>query len=210
MSPLTPHHPQLFRNAAQGLVLASASPRRRDLLAGLGLRFRIQPSGVEETPLAGEEPRPHVIRLSEAKALDVAARAEAGERWFIGSDTIVVQDGLLLGKPADDREAAVMLRALSGRRHEVHSGFALHDRHSGRTLSGAVLTRVLFRELTEAEIAGYIASGEPRDKAGSYAIQGLGAYMVRAIEGSYTSVVGLPLSEVIDALLAQGAILPAS
>lgn len=203
-------HAKLFRNAAEGLVLASASPRRRDLLATLGLRFGIQPSLIEETPLADEQPRPHVIRLSEAKALDVAARDATGGRWFIGSDTIVVQDGRLLGKPADERQAAVMLRALSGRFHEVHSGFAVHDRRNGRTLSGAVLTRVLFRELTEAEIAGYIASGEPRDKAGSYAIQGLGAYMVRAIEGSYTSVVGLPLSEVIDALLAQGAILPAT
>ena len=205
-SPIT----HLFRNPPGTLVLASASPRRRELLASLGLDFAVIPSCAEENPLDGELPRAHVLRLSCAKALDVAERKNIGGRWFVGSDTIVVQDGLLLGKPADDKQAHSMLSALQGRRHDVYSGFAVYDRQTGQTLSGAARTGVQFRELTGAEIAGYIATGEPRDKAGAYAIQGLGAYLVRAIEGSYTSVVGLPLSEVVDALLSLGAIQTAS
>ncbi len=200
----------LFRTAPGGLVLASASPRRRDLLAGLGLAFDIVPSRVEETPLANEAPREHVTRLSLAKAQEVAGRPEVAGRWFLGSDTIVVQDGRLLGKPRDPQEAQAMLRALSGRWHEVHSGYALHDRRNGRALAEAAVTRVRFRELTGGEIARYIASGEPLDKAGSYAIQGLAAYMVAAIEGSYTNVVGLPLGAVLDLLLASGAVYQAA
>lgn len=198
----------LFVNAAEGLVLASASPRRKDLLGSLGLKFSVVPSLIEETPLQDETPRDHVLRLSVEKARDVAARKQVAGRWFIGSDTIVVHNTRLLGKPQDEQEAAGMLRALSGNSHDVYSGYAVHDRASGQTLQGAVRTRVTFRRLTEAEIAGYIATGEPRDKAGAYAIQGLGAFLVRAIEGSYTNVVGLPLSEVIDALLSMKAIFP--
>ncbi|MDO3377464.1 Maf family protein [Geoalkalibacter halelectricus] len=202
--------PRLFHNLPQTLILASASPRRRELLASLGLEFSVVPSRAEETPLDDEPPRAHVLRLSHDKALEVARRDEVAGRWFLGSDTIVVQDGQLLGKPADDAQAADMLRALQGRRHEVYSGFAVHDRHTGQTLCESQCTRVRFRELTAVEIAGYIATGEPRDKAGAYAIQGLGAYLVRDIEGSYTNVVGLPLSEVVDVLLTLGAIVPAA
>lgn len=198
----------LFVNAAEELVLASASPRRKDLLGSLGLKFSVVPSLIEETPLQDETPRDHVLRLSFEKAREVAGRKQVAGRWFIGSDTIVVHNARLLGKPRDGLEAAAMLRTLSGNSHEVYSGYAVHDRASGQTLQGAVRTRVTFRRLTEAEIAGYIATGEPHDKAGAYAIQGLGAFLVRTIEGSYTSVVGLPLSEVIDTLLSMKAIFP--
>jgi septum formation protein len=193
-------------SSSSAIVLASASPRRRELLASLGLRFAVVTSRAPETLLPGESPRQHVIRLSRDKALEVAARPGVDGRWFIGSDTIVLRDDAILGKPKDTAEAATMLRSLSGRWHEVLSGYAVFDRPSGRTIAGAVVTRVRFKELTEQEIAGYIATGEPSDKAGAYAIQGIGAFMVPAIEGSYTSVVGLPLCEVVAALEELGAV----
>lgn len=185
---------------AQGIVLASASPRRRELLAQIGLAAAVFPADVDETVLPGEAPEIHVVRLSEAKALAVANRHDIDGRFFLGSDTVVVRDAVILGKPADASEAAAMLRSLSGRGHEVVSGYAVHDRDSGRTISGTVTTRVWFKPLTEQEIVGYIATGEPFDKAGAYAIQGRGAFMVPRIEGSYPNVVGLPLCEVIAAL----------
>lgn len=187
------------------IVLASASPRRSELLAGIGLAFAVVPSRVDETLLPDESPAQHAIRLSEEKARDVSARRDVTGRWFIGSDTIVVRDDQILGKPADAEEAAAMLRSLSGREHRVISGYAVHDRRSGVTRSGAVTTQVFFKRLTEAEIEEYIATGEPFDKAGAYAIQGIGAFMVPRIEGSYTSVVGLPLCEVIATLEEMGA-----
>lgn len=206
LSDMNPSSSPLFDSAADGLVLASASPRRRELLEGLGLQFRIVPSHVNESPLDKETPAEHVIRLSRDKAQEVAARAEVQGRWFLGSDTIVVQDGQLLGKPRDAHQAREMLEMLSGRDHEVYSGYAIHDRQSEQCISGSVRTRVRLRQLTSAEIAGYIASGEPLDKAGAYAIQGLASYMVSDISGSYTNVVGLPLAEVVDVLLRIGAI----
>lgn len=190
----------------QDIVLASASPRRRELLARLGIAFQVVPSHTDETPLADETPQAHVIRLSRTKAWEVASRPGQAGRWFIGSDTVVVRDQVVLGKPADATEATAMLTSLSGREHCVISGYAVHDRQSARTLSAAVVTRVFFKDLTSREIEGYIASGEPFDKAGAYAIQGLGAFMVPRIEGSYTNVVGLPLCEVIAALEELGAI----
>ena len=189
-----------------GIVLASASPRRRELLAQVGLAAEVVPADVDETVLPGETPQNHVVRLSAAKAMAVADRPDVAGRWFIGSDTVVVRDQTILGKPADADDAAAMLRSLSGRSHEVVSGYAVFDRNRGRTLSGAVVTRVWFKALTEQEIAGYLATGEPFDKAGAYAIQGLGAFMVPRIEGSYPNVVGLPLCEVIAALEELGAV----
>lgn len=190
------------------IVLASASPRRRELLAQVGVAIRTIPAEIDESLAAGESPRRHVIRLSIGKALDVAGRRGVAGRWFIGSDTIVVRDRQILGKPADADEAAAMLRSLSGRAHRVLSGYAVHDRQSGRTLSGAVATRVWFKPLSEEEIAAYLATGEPFDKAGAYAIQGCGAFMIPRIAGSYPSVVGLPLCEVLAALEELGAPLP--
>ena len=190
----------------QRIVLASASPRRCELLAQVGIPFQVIPSSVDETLLADETAEDHAIRLSRDKALEVAGRQAVAGRWFIGSDTIVVRDNVILGKPVDAAEARQMLTSLSGRSHWVISGYAVHDRDSGRTISAAVVTRVFFKKLTSREIEGYIASGEPFDKAGAYAIQGIGSFMVPRIEGSYTNVVGLPLCEVIAALEEMAAI----
>jgi len=187
------------------LVLASASPRRRDLLALVGIPCQVVPSDVAEDPLAGETPREHVIRLSIAKTMDVASKKDVAGRWFLGSDTIVVRDGEFLGKPKNREDARAMLRSLSGRSHQVFSGFAVHDRLSGATRFGAAVTEVLFREVSDREIDGYLDTGEPFDKAGAYAVQGIGAFMVRAVFGSYTNIVGLPLCEIVEILAEMGA-----
>ena len=188
------------------LVLASASPRRSELLARVGVQFTVVPSAIAEDPLPGETPREHVLRLAREKAHEVAGRAHVTGRWFLGSDTVVVRDAAILGKPRNAAEAAAMLASLSGRRHSVLSGFAVHDRQGGTTVAEVVETVVRFKELTPREIEGYIASGEPFDKAGAYAIQGLGAFMVLDIAGSYTNVVGLPLCEVLTVLEGLGAV----
>lgn len=195
-----------MQRSSHAIVLASASPRRKELLERVGLAFQVVPSTVDEALLATETPEEHVIRLSRAKALEVASRSGQPGRWFIGSDTEVVRDDVVLGKPGDAAEAAVMLASLSGRSHLVISGYAVHDRQTGCTQAAAVVTRVFFKELTLREIEGYIASGEPFDKAGAYAIQGLGSFMVPRIEGSYTNVVGLPLCEVLATLEELGAL----
>lgn len=186
------------------VILASASPRRKELLEQVGLQFEVIPSRAEEQELPGETPEEHVVRLSLDKATEVANRPEVDGRWFIGSDTIVLCDGQILGKPTDEQQAADMLRQLSGREHQVLSGYAILDRKTGEQHLEAVTTRVRFRDLTEVEIARYIASGEPADKAGAYAIQGLGVCFVAGIEGSYTNVVGLPLCRLTLALKERG------
>lgn len=193
---------------ADKLILASASPRRRQLLKQIGLQFEVIPSRADEEQLAGESPEEHVIRLSRDKALEVAMRPEADGRWYLGSDTIVLCDNRILGKPRNHDEAADMLRMLSGRSHRVLSGFALLDRKTDQQICESVSTRVQFRQLTETEITRYIASGEPDDKAGAYAIQGLGVCFVAGIEGSYTNVVGLPLCRLTLALKKLGLPLP--
>jgi septum formation protein len=190
------------------IILASASPRRSELLKQVGFEFEIIPSQADEREIAGESPEEHVIRLSLDKAREVSTRDDIDGRWVIGSDTIVLRDTEILGKPADKEDAARMLRSLSGRTHQVLSGYAILDRGTGENRTAAVTTRVTFRSLTDAEITGYIATGEPTDKAGSYAIQGLGAFMVSRIEGSYSNVVGLPLCEVVQALETLGAPVP--
>ena len=192
----------------QQLILASASPRRIELLQQIGLECQVVPSGVEEQELAGETPEQHVIRLSLAKAQAVADRTDLPGRWVIGSDTIVLCGTRILGKPRSDSEAMEMLRQLSGREHEVLSGYAVIDRENGRKRVEAVSTKVRFRQLTDDEIARYIATGEPADKAGAYAIQGLGVCFVAGIEGSYTNVVGLPLCRLTLALKDLGVPLP--
>lgn len=187
------------------LVLASASPRRRDLLSSVGIRFAVVPSNAPEDEIPGEAPEEHVIRLSIEKARDVALKSGIAGRWFLGSDTIVLRDEDILGKPGSREEAFTMLQSLSGRAHRVVSGYALFDRETGAAEAGAVTTSVNFKELSIEEIDGYIATGEPFDKAGAYAIQGIGAFMVKNIEGSYTNVVGLPLCEVVELLERAGA-----
>ncbi len=191
--------------SAPRIVLASASPRRKELLTRIGLEITVMPANVDESVLPGETPEAHVERLSLAKARAVAARSDIAGRWFIGSDTVVVRDDVILGKPVDKNDAASMLRSLAGRSHRVVSGYAVVDREKNSHEATAVTTRVTFRKLTDAEIAGYIATGEPDDKAGAYGIQGIGACLVSSIDGSYTNVVGLPLCEVVETLERMGA-----
>jgi nucleoside triphosphate pyrophosphatase len=180
------------------IILASASPRRSELLESAGIRFDVVPGHIDETPFAGELPVAHVLRLAEEKAREVAGREAA--RFFIGADTIVVCSGEIMGKPRDCADAERMLGKLSGVVHEVITGFALFDQERQTTVRQAVTTRVFFKTLDLAEIRAYVATGCPLDKAGAYAIQGGAAYMVERIEGSYTNVVGLPLCEVVAAL----------
>jgi septum formation protein len=170
-------------------VLASASPRRRELLAGLGLAFTVRAADVDESALAGEAPAAYVRRLAAVKA---RARAEAGE-LVLGADTTVVVDGEMLGKPRDAADARRMLASIAGREHTVLSGVALYEAASGREESLVETTGVRMSGLSRREIAWYAATGEPLDKAGAYAVQGLGALFVEAVHGSYTNVVGLPL-----------------
>jgi septum formation protein len=186
------------------IVLASASPRRAELLASAGVRFIIVPSRVVEERLPAEAPEHFVRRLAAAKAGDVAAGRTAGV--VVGADTEVVLDGEVLGKPRDDDDARAMLLRLAGRAHDVITGYAVYDAARRRGEDGAVRTRVEFAMVSRAEIDAYVATGEPRGKAGAYAIQGRAAGMIRQIEGSYTNVVGLPLREVLEALARMGAI----
>ena len=186
------------------IILASSSPRRKELLQQIGLKFQVIPSHAEEFILPGETPEEHVIRLSCDKAAEVANRDNISGRWFIGSDTIVLCENQILGKPQDKAHSATMLKQLSGREHQVLSGYAILDRQTGEQRTGAVTTKVWFRQLTETEITSYIATQEPVDKAGSYAIQGIGVCFVAKIEGSYTNVVGLPLCKLTLALKELG------
>ncbi len=186
------------------IILASASPRRMELLASAGIRFDVSVSNVAEDVLPGEAPRDHVMRLARDKAIEVAAHTEG--RFFVGADTIVACDDEIMGKPCDAADAERMLRKLSGVPHSVITGFAVYDKARDGLLCDAVETRVYFKHLRDEEIAAYIATGCPMDKAGAYAIQGGAAHMVERIDGSYTNVVGLPLCEVVEALRRLGAI----
>ena len=174
------------------LVLASSSPRRRELLAELGVEFEVEAAEIDESAMVGEHPITYTQRLAHHKALAVFKRREASADLIVlGADTIVVLDEHLLGKPANVADAARMLRLLSGRTHQVMTGIALMV--PGNTVTAVETTNVTFRILSEAEIAEYIATGEPMDKAGAYAIQGLGGAFVEKVDGDYSNVVGLPL-----------------
>ncbi|RII28067.1 MAG: septum formation inhibitor Maf [Geobacter sp.] len=178
------------------IVLASASPRRTELMALAGIEFTVVPADIPEDALPGELPVEHVMRLSREKAQAVAAKSSG--RFFIGADTVVVLNGEIMGKPIDEAEAYTMLSKLSGCTHDVITGFTVFDQESGVCLSRSVQTEVIFRTLGEQEIRSYIASGCPMDKAGAYAIQGGAAHFVRSICGSYTNVIGLPLAELFE------------
>lgn len=191
--------------ADSSIVLASASPRRAELLELAGIPFRVAPADIPEEPLPGEEAIPHALRLAEGKARAAAQREQAG-RFFIGADTIVVLDGRIMGKPQDSADAVRMLTALSGRSHEVVTAYCVLDRVTGQDFSDAVRTTVQFKGLAATEIQRYVDSGCPLDKAGAYAIQGGAAHMVREIRGSYTNVVGLPTCELYEALHRMGAL----
>jgi nucleoside triphosphate pyrophosphatase len=178
------------------LILASASPRRADLLAAAGFDFAVRPVDLDERPLEGEAAADCVVRLAGAKAA-AAARGGADE-VVLAADTMVVVDGLMLGKPGDDQDAVRMLRLLSGRDHQVLTGVAV--RADGRCLTACETSTVEFLRLGEDEIGWYVASGEPRDKAGAYAVQGLASRFVTRITGSYSNVVGLPVATVFRML----------
>ncbi len=173
------------------LVLASQSPRRREILTQAGIAFRVEPADVDETVRDGEAPEEYAVRVAEMKAL--AVKPGPGET-VLGADTIVVLDGHILGKPADAADAARMLRALSGRKHEVITGICL--RFPARLVRDWSVTHVWFAELSNREIASYVASGEPMDKAGAYGIQGLASKFIQRIDGCYFNVVGLPVAMV--------------
>lgn len=186
------------------IVLASASPRRLELLASAGVEFEVFASDIPEEPTPGEAPADFSLRLARDKAVAAAARVEG--RWFIGADTIVVCDGEIMGKPADGADAVRMLKKLSGVPHEVITAYAIYDKARDGLLCRPVVTKVFFKGLRDEEIAAYVATGCPMDKAGAYAIQGGAAYMVERIDGSYTNVVGLPLCEVVEDLRKLGAL----
>jgi septum formation protein len=176
------------------LILASASPRRADLLRSAGFTFEVAPAEIEETPGAGETAEHYTLRVARDKAAHVADRASSAGAIVLAADTEVVIDSRILGKPASSENAEAMLRILSGVAHDVITAVVI--RRSGREVADVVTTRVQFAPLTPQDIAWYVASGEPMGKAGAYAIQGLGARFVDRIQGSWSSVVGLPIATV--------------
>lgn len=186
------------------LILASKSPRRHQLLRQMGFDFEVFPSRVAEDFIQTESPKQHVVRLAEAKLKDVAGKYP--DCWVIAADTVVYIDRFILGKPRDRDEAVGMLRRLSGQEHRVLTGFSVCHLGKGKRGQEAVQTAVRIKGLTAAEIEWYVNTGEPLDKAGGYAIQGIGAFMIKSIRGSYTNVVGLPLCELIQMLSRLGAI----
>jgi septum formation protein len=191
--------------ARRPLVLASASPRRQALLAGQGLHFEVVPSALKEpAPEAGEIPADYAARMARIKGEDIASRHPG--KVILSADTIVVQDRDILGKPRDKAEAMAMLASLSGGWHEVVTGFCVLRDEDGLAVCRTVSTRVHMATNPHDMLAAYIATGEPMDKAGAYGIQGVGAFLVDEVQGSYTNVVGLPLRSVLNILLEIGAI----
>lgn len=188
------------------IILASASPRRSELLRQVGIDFIAMPADVDEAYRGGETPSEHALRLAAEKALSVAGQVDEG--IVIGADTVVIIDGRVLGKPVDRENAVAMLRTLAGRRHQVMTGMAVLGRPSGKMLQRLEVTDVWFRELGDDEIKAYVQSGEPMDKAGAYGIQGKGALFVSRIEGCYNNVVGLPLFALGQMLKEMGSMLP--
>jgi septum formation protein len=186
------------------LILASKSPRRYELLKQVGLDFEVIASNVMEGFAQRVSPQEQVIRLAEAKARNVAGGYP--DSWVIAADTIVTIDGSILGKPRNREEAMEMIGHLSGREHWVLTGFSVCHLGKGKGDKEAVQTAVKMKTLTPAEIEWYVQTGEPFDKAGGYAIQGIGSFMIESIRGSYTNVVGLPLCELIEMLKRLGAI----
>ncbi len=184
------------------LILASKSPRRRYLLAQAGLKFEVVPSNFDESSVPFQDPADYVCALSRAKAADIAKTHP--DSWVIGADTIVVIDRQMLGKPKGRDAARAMLSRLSGQTHQVFTGYTLCCAAADKWFTDVTRTDVSFKELSADEIEWYIHTDEPFDKAGAYAIQGLGTFLVKRVNGSYTNVVGLPVCEVIELLIREG------
>ncbi|MGD0278860.1 MAG: Maf family protein [Smithella sp.] len=179
-------------------ILASESPRRREILKSVGLNFKIIPAHVNENYFAGESPQEHVKRLARDKAMVIARKYP--EAWVLGADTIVVIDGIILGKPGNKTRARKMLERLSGREHKVFTGFSITHIASRICQTKVIQSAVRFKTISPEELDWYLACDEPYDKAGGYAIQGKGAYFIKSIRGSYTNVIGLPLCELLETL----------
>lgn len=212
-APSRPAHDAL---AGRTLILASASPRRRQLLAGLGFDLIVHPAEIAEVRGLGEDPAEYTRRLSQEKAAAVRAALSSGDAgpvpWIVAADTIVVLGGEVLEKPRDRDDAVAMLTRLSGAWHEVITSFTVcpaaapDPNGPPDTLTRTVRTDVRFRDLPAASIAAYVATGDPMDKAGAYGIQEVGAFLVRELRGSYFAVMGLPVCEVVEALQELGAV----
>ena len=186
------------------IILASASPRRSELLTSIGLKIKIVPSDIDETLEVAETPVQHVARLAQEKATFVAK--DYPSSWIIGADTIVVLDNNIIGKPTDKAHAKSMLKSLSNKTHIVYTGFAIINLHNNMLHAEVVESAVTLRFITDDELNWYINTPEPYDKAGAYALQGKGAVFVKSISGSHSNIIGLPISEVTCALKAFGAI----
>jgi septum formation protein len=187
------------------IVLASASPRRRELLDAAGIAFVVRPANIDESRRPGEPPRAYALRMAREKAVAVEPIVDGRPCPVLGADTVVAVDAHVVDKPGSAERATAALRSLSGRDHRVITAVAV--RHGRRLLRRAVVTIVSFRTLSDEEIANYVATKEPLDRAGAYAIQGGGAALVHRVTGSYTAVVGLPVAETL-ALLAQVGVHP--
>ncbi|MBI5654114.1 septum formation inhibitor Maf [Candidatus Uhrbacteria bacterium] len=184
----------------QPLILASSSPRRRELLERLHIQIEIHPADVDETPLKNEDAKAMVLRLAKDKAA-VIARQFPG-RWVLASDTTVAQDGKPIGKPTSEADARRTLKRLQGKKHQVYTAICLQNGKKKYALADT--TDVVFRKMTDKEIAWYVKTGEPMDKAGSYAIQGIGGLFVKGIRGSYSNVMGLPTERLVELLKKAG------
>jgi septum formation protein len=186
------------------ILLASKSPRRKELLEQAGLVFEILESNIDETAVPLSSPKDYVKDLSQIKADHIAKTRP--DHWVIGADTIVVVDDLILGKPKTQEESIQMLTGLSNRCHCVFTGFTICYHAKKKSITRSIETKVSFKDLSQEEIHWYCATNEPYDKAGGYGIQGIGAFLVRKIEGSYSNVVGLPICEVMETLVTLGII----
>ena len=195
-------------SACLPLILASASPRRQDFLAGLGLRFTVVPAAIDETVLAGEHPEPFARRMAAAKA-ELIAR-DCPEACVLGADTVVALEGTVFGKPRDRADALAILQTLRGRTHQVTTGVAVVCPARGLREVFTVTSRVRFATFADEVLQAYIDTGEPMDKAGAYGIQGRGAFLVAAITGSCSNVIGLPVHDLIAVLLRHRLVRPAA
>ncbi len=188
----------------QQIILASASPRRKQLLSSVGLKFKTVPAHLDEIYLNGETPNQHARRLAQSKAKIISEKYP--DAWVLGADTIVVIDGQILGKPENKAQAKKMLQKLSGRTHKVHTAFTITRAASSISRTLVIQSAVSFKNISPDEIKWYISSKEPYDKAGGYAAQEKGASFIKSVRGSYTNVIGLPLCEVLEEFKTLGVI----